>query len=77
MTYHYGLQWCSIPDCSCGKPGRVCAEWMGYQKVWDGVYQGPYNSKDKESWPLRWCPCCGWEKKDHKPLIHKGGKPRG
>lgn len=70
MTYHYGLQWCSIPGCPCGKPGKPCSQWEGYSKLY-----GRYNVKDRETWPFRWCPCCGWEKKDHKPLIHKGGKP--
>lgn len=71
MTYHYGLQWCSIPGCPCGIPGKVCPEWMGYDKM-----HGRYDRKDPETWPFRWCPCCGWEKKDHVSLIHNGKKPR-
>ena len=63
--------WCSRRECPCWTASkRACSEWMGYDKG-----NGPYRRKDSESWPVRYCPCCGWEKKDHKPLIHKGGKP--
>jgi hypothetical protein len=67
MTYHYGQSWCSNRNCPCAVPWKPCSRWMGWR--------GTYNRKDKDSWPARWCPRCGWEKSDHKPLIHKGGKP--
>ncbi len=76
MSFHYGLQWCSRPECACGKPGRPCHEWMGYLKKWRGIYQGKFDRKDCETWPFRYCPCCGFEKSDHKSLIHNGKKPR-
>lgn len=70
MSYHYGLQWCSTPGCPCGVPGKPCFSWEGYDKR-----HGRFNVKDKETWPFRYCLACGWEKSDHKPLIHKGRKP--
>jgi hypothetical protein len=70
VSYHYGITWCSNPACSCGRPGKPCHEWMGYYPRW-----GRYDPKDKDTMPFRWCPRCGWERSDHKPLIHKGRKP--
>ena len=72
MTYHYGLSWCSNPKCLCAVPGKPCHRFMGMDnKQWRRYY----NQADKDTWPARWCPRCGWERSDHKPLIHKGGKP--
>ena len=72
MSYHYGLQWCSIPGCSCGIPRGVCgSHFEGYDKKY-----GRFDRNDMETWPFRYCPCCGYEREDHKPLIHKGRKPR-
>jgi len=70
MTYHYGMQWCTIPDCPCGMPGKPCTRWEGYAKG-----HGRYDPTDKETWPFRWCLSCGWEKSDHRQLIHNGRKP--
>ena len=70
MSYHYGKTWCSNPACVCGIPGRPCSRWEGFDKR-----HGRYDPDDKETWPFRYCLYCGWERSDHKPLIHKGGKP--
>jgi hypothetical protein len=75
VSYHYDQQWCSRRDCPCGIPGNPCSNWEGFDKRHKGVYQGRYVKGDKETWPFRYCLHCGWEKQDHKPLIHKGGKP--
>ena len=71
VTYHYGLQWCSRPGCPCGRAGKPCSSWEG----WPKRFRRYYNQKDKDTWPNRWGPCCGWEKSDHRSLIHKGGRP--
>ena len=74
---HNPRGWCSNRECPCWRPSkRACSEWMGYAKTWRGVYQGPYKKNDIESWPFKYCPRCGWEKKDHKAVIHNGKKPR-
>lgn len=64
--------WCSRQTCPCWtvKVKRACPEWMGYSKG-----NGPYRANDIETWPVRYCPLCGWERADHRPLIHNGRKP--
>jgi len=71
VSYHYGLQWCTIPGCPCGIPGRPCAQWEGYEKK-----HGRFDRKDIETWMFRYCGCCGFERQDHKSVIHNGRKPR-
>jgi hypothetical protein len=69
--------WCSRRECPCWRQSKsACSQWEGYSASWRGTYQGHYVKSDMETWPFKFCPCCGLEKKDHRPLIHKGGKPR-
>lgn len=74
---HNQRSWCSRRECPCwtNPVARACSEWMGYATSWRGAYQGRYVKNDMETWPFKFCPCCGFEKKDHKPLIHNGRKP--
>ena len=71
MTYHYGLSWCSNRNCPCAVPGKPCPRFMGPDKR----FRRFYVKELKDTWPVRWCPRCGWERADHKTNIHKGGKP--
>ena len=46
----------------CGNEACPCGKPGKVCLAYIGYY-GPY------------CIRCGWEARDHKPLIHKGGKP--
>ena len=35
-----------------------------------------YDKNDPETWGFRYCACCGFERADHKSLIHKGRKAK-
>jgi hypothetical protein len=72
MSYHYGLKWCSLPDCKCGEPLTPCHLFEGAGKRSLRFF----DRKDKETWHFRYCAVCGNERADHKPLIHNGRKPR-
>lgn len=65
---HNQCGWCSNRECPCWtKPNtKPCHEWFGYP--------GTYRKDDKETWPAKFCLFCGFERKDHKSLIHNGGK---
>jgi len=71
--------WCSHRECPCWthKVSRACSEFMGYDKRLCRKQgdRAVYDKNDMETWGFRYCDRCGWERADHKPLIHKGGKP--
>ena len=68
--------WCSNKQCPCARPGRPCHNFEGFEKWRGRKYQGKFDRKESETWPFRYCIACSWERKDHKPMIHNGRKPR-
>ena len=70
MSFQPG-PWCSNKQCPCARPKGVCFNFEGFDKKY-----GKFDQDDKETWPFRYCICCGYERKDHKTVIHNGRKPR-
>ena len=67
---------CGNRDCVCfAVPNPPCESWLGLDKNEGRKHGERYIREDIDTWPYRFCIICGWERKDHKQLIHNGRKP--